>query len=224
MSARKIIFLVFGIFILLVAVALLIGGGALTWIYHGATDSEGFIGSGPIIIEKGSHAIVTGPVDIEEEAITFLNWLGLDTVRVKGSSNDPSKHIFIGIAGAHNVYNYLREVEYDELNQITRWLSFRKVEYTNHPGNSEPATPLVHSFWTAFVHGPGTQILEWDPVAGSHAIVLMNDDGSAGIDINVVLMARIPTIVLALGVAFLVGGMIALFMGIATVYFAVRRA
>lgn len=223
MSAGKIVLLVFGVLVLLGAVGLLFGGGVLVWAYHAPTDSEGFVSTGPVEIERASHAVVTGPVDLDEDALAVLDWMGFGAVRLVGSSNDPSRHIFMGIGRESDVEAYLSDADYDEMTQVTHWLSFRRVEYTNHPGNSEPAAPASETFWTVSEHGAGTQTLEWEPEEGRHSLVLMNADASAGVDLSVAFKIQVPVIVFAIGVALLAGGTVALILGILMVYFAVRR-
>jgi hypothetical protein len=222
-NVGKVLLLVFGVIILLGGCGLLFGGGVLVWAYHAPTDPEGYVSSGQVDIERSSYAVVTGPVELDEEGLAMLEWLGLSAIKVEGSSNDPSKQIFIGVAQASDLQHFLDDVSYDELTRVTHWLSFRGVRYFHHPGDSEPPTPLIHSFWQSSVHGPGVQDLEWEPEPGSHALVLMNDDASPGLDMTVQFQVQVPVVVFALGVALLVGGTVALILGIVMVYFAVRK-
>ncbi len=64
--------------------------------------------------------------------------------------------------------------------------------------------------------------MTWETEAGRHSIVLMNDDGSGGVDLSVVFKAKIPSI-LGWSIGLLVGGIIALVTGGFMVYLAVRR-
>jgi uncharacterized membrane protein len=50
----------------------------------------------------------------------------------------------------------------------------------------------------------------------------MNDDGSAGVDMNIVLGAKVP-LLFGVGVGILVAGVIALFISILMIYFSARR-
>jgi hypothetical protein len=226
MSPGKIILLVFGAMVLLGAVALLFGGGALVWIYHGPADGEGFASTKDIYIDRDTRAVITRPVDIDEDALTALNWIGLDTIKVEGSNDNLSKQIFMGIANEWDVRYYLRDVDIDEMTKFAHWLSFAGVTYERNPGAREPASPASESFWKAWtVSTPDerTPTLEWEPEAGRHTLVLMNDDGSAGVDLTVVLKVQIPGVVFALGISLLVGGMVSLAVGAVMVYFATRN-
>ena len=224
MTIGRILLIIFGVLFVLGGIGLTFGGSILVWAYHSPTDEEGFVSFGPVQIERDSYAVVTGPVDIDEEAMEVLDWLGLGPVKVRGSSNDPEKDIFIGVASKGQVESYLEDVNYDELTRVTHWLSFHKAEYTNHPGDSAPAPPIVLSFWSQPLEsGPGTQTLEWEPAPGRHALVLMNDDGSQGIDFDVEFMVQVPVVVFGLGVGFIVAGVVGLLLGVVMIYFAVRR-
>ena len=64
--------------------------------------------------------------------------------------------------------------------------------------------------------------MAWETEVCSHSIVLMNDDGSSGVDLSAVFKAKIPSI-LGFGVGFLIGGIVVLIVGGFMVYLAVRR-
>jgi len=225
MSAGKIVLLVFGVIVLLISFGLLAGGGALIWADATHVDSEGFITSEPIQIERDSYAVISGSIDIDEEALRALRIMGVITFfEVEGRSNNPSKQIFIGVADESDVETYLNNVDYDEITSIDiNWLSSDEVTYTSHPGSSTPIAPTSQTFWTESSHGAGTQSLEWETEVGRHSIVLMNDDGSSGVDLSVVFKAKIPSLV-GWSIGFLVGGLVVLIAGGFMVYLAVRRS
>jgi len=223
-SAGKILLLVFGIIIILVAVGLVFGGGTLLWLERTHTD-EGFITSNTIHIDRDSHAVVTGPIEIDEVALDVLDWLGIATAFVvEGSNNDLDKNIFIGVAEESDVEAYLSDVEYDEMTFAhIGWLSFERMDYTNHPGSSEPAAPASEEFWRDKEYGAGTQTMEWETEVGSHSIVLMNDDGSAGVDLDAVFKVKVGSL-LGISVGLLVGGIAVLLLGAFMIILAVRRS
>ncbi len=226
MRAGKIVLLVFGVIVVLISFGLLAGGGALIWVDATHVDDEEFINSDTINIERDTHAVITGPIDIDEEALRVLNWMGIITdFEIEGRSNDSSKGIFIGVADESDVEAYLSNVAYDEMTFIDfGWqLSTDDIIYTKHMGNSIPVAPTSETFWTASSHGTGTQTMAWETETGRHSIVLMNDDGSAGIDLSVIYKVKIPSI-LGWGIGLLVGGIVVLIIGGFMVYFAVRRS
>lgn len=225
MSVGKILLLVFGIIILLISVGLIFSGGSLLWLERTHTD-EGFITSDVIQIDRDSHAVVTGPIEIDEVALDVLDWLGIATAfGLEGSNNDPKKQIFLGVADASDVDSYLSDVEYDEIDfEYRGWLSFQRVDYINNPGALEPAAPTSKGFWSASEHGAGTQTIEWETEVGRHSIVLMNDDGSAGLDLSVIFKVKVPGSLFAISVGLLVGGIAVLLLGGFMIFLAVRRS
>ncbi|MFC1866448.1 YciC family protein, partial [Chloroflexota bacterium] len=224
MSAGKIILLIFGILGLLVSIGLLVGGGTLLWADNALKDGEGFYATETIQIEKDSYAIITGPADIDIETgwDRGLGWdLGeLVTFKVKGSNNDLSKQIFIGIAKESDVNSYFSGVEYDEVINLN--IHPYVVDYENRSGSVVPGAPTSQTFWTESVYGAGNQTLELELESGSYSLVIMNEDGSAGIDVDVILGAKVP-LLLGIGIGLLVGGFTALCISILLLYLAARK-
>lgn len=224
MSAGRIILLIFGIIGILISIGLLLGGGAILWADNTIKDSEGFYTTKTIQIEKDSYAIVTGPANIDIEADWDWVWswdLGdLATFKVEGSSNDSSKQLFIGIASESDLDAYLSGVEYDEIQRF-HILPY-SIDYQHHSGSVVPEAPTSQTFWTSSTHGAGTQSLEWELEPGSHSLVLMNSDGSAGVVMDIEFGAKIPWL-LGVGIGLLAGGVVALVTGSMMVIFAVRR-
>ena len=227
MSTGRILLLIFGIIILLGSVPLLFGGGVLLWVHIALTDSEGFITTDTHQLERGSYAIVTEPADIEFDEEWNWGWgwhqawdLGdLVTFKVEGSNNDHSKGIFIGVAEESDWKAYLSDVEYDEITDFS--LDPFDVEYMNHPGSSVPAAPTSQTFWTAEMSGTGTQTLEWKLETGTYSVVLMNQDGSQGLDLDIAVGAKVP-LIFGVGVGLVVVGIVALVVGILMIIFAIR--
>lgn len=225
MSAGKILLLIFGIFGLLISISLLVGGGTLLWADSVLKDSEDFYVTEKIEIEKDSYVIVTEPADVDIEAGWDRGWgwdLGdLVTFKVEGSNNNPSKQIFIGIAKESDIDAYLAGVEHDEVTNLNIYPY--SIDYTRYSGSIIPEAPTSQIFWTESVYGTGTQILEWEIESGIYSLVLMNEDGSAGIDIDVVLGAKIP-LLFGIGIGLLIGGIVALSISIFMIYLVARRS
>ena len=219
MSARKVLLLVFGVVVLLIAAGLIVVGGALLWANSALTDSEGFYTTHTVHLEKESHAIVTEPTHVDLRTGLIWSWGDLATIKVEGSSDDLAKRIFIGVAEESDLEAYLSDVEYDE---ITNWLGVQRTDYRHHWGDSEPAAPTSETFWMESAHGAGTQTLKWELETGHYSLLLMNDDGSAGVDVSVVLGVKIPVLA-GIGTGFIIAGPVVLIIGIVMVYLAARR-
>lgn len=228
MKAGKIVLLVFGIIILLISLVPLLAGGGLMWAEKALRDSEGFYTTPAIQLEKDSHAIVTGHANIDLggdwEWISWgRRWAPSDflTLKIEGSSNDPSKQIFLGIAQVRDLEAYLNDVEYDEISDFR--IHRPSLSYTNHPGTSEPKAPTSEAFWTASAHGEGTQTLEWGIEEGTYSVALMNEDGSRGLNLAVSVGVKVPPVVGGIGIGLLVVGLVLLVVAILMIYLAVRR-
>jgi hypothetical protein len=220
MSAGKIVLLVFGAIILLVSLALIAAGGALIWVDKAHSDSEGFITTNTIHLDRASYAITTHPADVNLESGWFGDRHHIATIKVQASNENPSKQIFIGIADEAHVQTYLSGANYDEIKEF-RIHPFR-VSYTNHPGNSAPAAPTSQTFWVISEHGSGTQTLEWEVETGNWVLVLMNTDGSAGVDVSGSIGVKAPW-VFWVGIGLLIGGIVVLIIGVGLILLATRR-
>jgi len=220
MGAAKVLVAIVGVLIILGALPLLFGGGFLLWAHYGLSDGAGFITTGTVDIDRDSYAIVTEPAEIEIDP-SGLWWSGkLVTLRVEGSSADPEKGIFIGIASESDLDTYLENVEYDEVTELTVFPY--DITYTTIYGNSSPSPPAAQSFWEAQAWGTGTQSLQWNIESGTYSLVLMNDDGSDGVDLEVAFGIKVP-LIFGVGIGLLVGGLFLLALGIVIVALALRR-
>ena len=229
MSGGRILLLLFGILLLLGSFPLIIGGGILLWVEISLTDGEGYISTRDYQLESDSYAIVTesAHIDIDEEWNWGWGWLGnwdlgdLVTFKVEGSNRDTSKGIFIGVAEAEELpwQEYIHDVEYDEIIQFS--FSPYEVNYQNHPGSAEPEAPASQIFWEDKAFGTGTQDLEWELETGTYSMVLMNQDGSRDVDVDISLGVKIP-LIFGFAVGLLVGGIVAITIGILAIIFSLR--
>jgi hypothetical protein len=60
-----------------------------------------------------------------------------------------------------------------------------RADYDEKAGDRPLAAPAGERFWAASAHGAGTQTLTWDVEDGDWSVVVMNADGSAGVDAGV---------------------------------------
>lgn len=177
-------------------------------------------------LETDTYAIVTEPVRIDMDTSGDWVW-GPDrenflTFRVVGSNQNSEEGISMGIAPQSDVDGYLNRVSYDE---IVDWRDRHfgvYVDYKTHPGELQPELPADQTFWAEYESGTGEQTLKWVPEGGSWVLVLMNQDGSAGVDFEGVVGARFPSLVW-LGWTLLITGMVVMVGGVIMIYFAARR-
>jgi hypothetical protein len=220
MSAGKIILLVFGIIIMVAALGLVIAGGGVLWVNGALTDDDGYFTTKTLSVDRSSYAVITEPADVDLGSAWVWDWGNLVKFKVEGENDDRSKGIFIGVADEWDLDNYLRDVEYDEIIDFS--IGPDRLRYRNHPGSSTAETPAAQTFWSETAYGSGEQTLEWELESGTWSLVLMNEDGSEGVDLSVVLGVKVPWL-FGTGVGLLVGGVVGLIVGFVMIYLAVRK-
>jgi hypothetical protein len=198
----------------------------LFWANGADTESGGFHSTDYINMESDSHAITISRADIHFKSAWIWDWSNLLTFRIEAVNEDASKRIFIGVAKESDLESYLEEVGHTQITDFS--VRPYEVDSVNITGISEPMAPIsipntnrppYEEFWTESAHGPGPQDLEFELEAEDFVITLMNDDGSAGIDLNLKLGTKEP-LILGTAVAFLVAGIVALMLAVVMFRFA----
>jgi len=231
MSVVRIILLIIGILFILASPILLFGGGTLLWMDLTQKDDDGIITTETDQLERDSYAIVTESADIDLDEGWNMGWgwgwnlawdLGdLVTFKVEGSNNDDSKGVFMGVAQESDLIGYLSDVQYDEIIDFSIHSNGFDVDYKNHPGNSSPTAPTSETFWMESTYGTGTRVLEWELETGTYSLVLMNEDGSSDVDVDVSIGVKASWI-FGIGIGFVAGGIGWLIGGIGLVILAFR--
>jgi len=218
-SAGKVVLIVFGAIFILISIGMIMGGGALVWVDQALTDSEGFITTDTITLDRNSYAITTHPADVDFKGWWPWGWHNFVTIKVEGENNDSSKQIFIGIADESDIRHYLSDVSYDEVKELE--IHPYNVSYTRHYGSSVPEPPIAQTFWVAEKYGSGARTLEWDLEEGTWVLVLMNADGTTGIDLSGVVGVKVPWI-FGVGLGLLLGGIALLVLAVVLIVLATR--
>ena len=164
--------------------------GALAFVGDSEKDSDGYLSTDTHQFEAGTRALATENLDVNLDA---GNWV-LDTndlgkVRLQVESRD-DKPVFVGIARTSDVENYLQGVSHTTLTDVDT--SPFEAQYDDHAGNTRPVAPADSQIWVASEHGSGKQTLNWEIEDGDYSVVVMNADGSAGVDADVSTGANIP--------------------------------
>lgn len=190
----------------LIAFGLLAGGGVLMWAGQTQRDAAGYLTSPSTRLESASSAIAATDVNVTIDAPGWhVASDALGSVRIRAASSSPSA-IFIGIAPANDVLQYLRGTAYDQLQGYA--VRAGGPTYTAHSGGT-PLLPTAQTFWGASVSGSGTQSLIWRVRSGAWAIVLMNADASRGVAADVSVGATAPFL-FGLALGLLIGGGVAM--------------
>ena len=183
-TTGQIVLLVVGIILALIALVVAGAGGTAIWASTDK-DSDGYHSTGLHLLHSPTEAIATKNIDL---ATSVPEWLfGKIRIEARPSGEAP---IFVGIGHRDDVERYLADVEHDVLTDVD-FDPFR-AHYDRQSGTQAPKPPAAQTFWVASAHGAGTQVLTWETDSGSWSVVLMNADGSPGVDARVKAGAEIP--------------------------------
>jgi hypothetical protein len=192
----------------LLALVLLAAGGIALWA-NGQKNDDGYLATGSDRFATSTYAIATENLDVDAEGAGWLiNSDRYGKVRLKVDSR-AGKPVFVGIARTSAVTRYLRGTAHATVTDVS--YSPFEADYRTQGAGSRPALPGDQRFWAASAQGSGQQSLTWDVEHGSWSIVVMNADGSRGVDAGVSAGADVPILpvvgwsALGLGLVLLVG-------------------
>jgi hypothetical protein len=202
MKAGKIVAAIFAVIFSLVAIGLVVGGGALVWAFGTQRDADGFLTSPTYDLTTNGYALTSETVDIASHAGDW--WpQGLATVRFTATDTGGTD-LFVGIGPSADVAGYLGATARDEVTHLGRRTD---VRLRSVAGGAPPTSPGAQDFWVASSEGAGPQSITWEVERGAWSVVLMNADGSAGVSAAVTAGARI-SILLGVGIGLLIAGLI----------------
>ena len=125
-----------------------------------------------------------------------------------------------------NVPNKWRDGGYLDKNKVPKdpWGNdFPDYVYSHHSGGAPAGPPTIHSFWTASATGSGQETLTWGVEPGRYWVVVMNEDASQGVDVDLQIGAKVP-ILKNLGDVLLTVGVLVGLVGAAVIYYgAIKR-
>lgn len=196
---------VVGALVGLLALGMIAIGGVLLWA-DSKKDEQGYIHTDTERFATRTAAIATDNLDLDSSGPGWLTSHDrYGNMRLEVSSRN-GKPVFVGIARTKDASAYLRGTAHAT---VTDFHSdpFRAV-YRAEPG-SAPAAPASKPIWAASAQGKGTQTVIWDVKHGNWSVVLMNADGSRGVDAGVSAGADFP-ILAALAWGSVGGGLVLL--------------
>jgi hypothetical protein len=212
MKAGRIVMLVIGALCALLGLGLLAGAGFTGWANYQQRDGRYFV-TQSVPLSGESYALTSPRLDVMTGGGlpegTSVELAG--SVLLRGSTTDPGKQIFIGIAPRADVAAYMAGVQHTEVVDI-RFDPFRTI-YRDVAGFKPPADPAQQSFWAATATGPGEQELPWNVRSGAWAVVVMNADSSAPVAVNLQGGAR-TDLLGPVFIGLLIGGIVMLLIGV----------
>jgi len=221
-GAGRVLALIGGSLVALIALGLAIAGVILVLAHVTARDSAGFFTSDTERFGTQTYALTSEGLQIGDVRGDGADWAldALDaTVRVR-ASNPAGDPIFIGIASEQAVDRYLTQVAHEEVSDVHSGpFTYDSVRRS---GSATPGLPMNGSFWAATAAGPGTQALAWKPDVGRWAIVVMNADGSRRVAADVSVGAK-TGVILPIGLALLGLGFIGVLGAAVVISLAVRE-
>jgi hypothetical protein len=203
----------------LLAVALVAGGVLALW-GDSRKGDDGYLKTDTERFHTGTRALATDNLDVDLGDADFVAQSDdLGKIRVAAESRD-GKPLFVGIARTTNVEKYLDGVPYTSVHDVE--VSPFEADYTRHAGNRHPVAPEHAGIWVESSQGSGRQAIDWEVEDGDWSVVVMNADGSLGVDADVQAGADIPFLD-ALGWSAIGSGAFALLIGIGLIALGVRR-
>ena len=215
-GAGRILLLILGSILGLVAFALILAGGALVWADQTQRE-DGFFTTSIERLDTRSHALTHEGIelgDVSDTPAWVIDRLGTFRISATGAGGDA---VFVGVGPAADVDRYLRGVSHDEITSIDL-LPFSD-ERISRAGGAPSAPPAEVGFWAASASGNGKQTVTWDVEAGTWSLVLMNADGSRAVAADVQVAAdpkwilELGLILATIGVLLAVGAAAMIFYG-----------
>jgi hypothetical protein len=201
-----------------VGLVVLLAGALLVGVHASKRDGEGYYASGAHRLGTPTRALVSDDLDVGADGSDWMVHRGrLATIRVAATGTE-SRPIFVGIARKAQVAAYLHGVDQDEITDFE--LDPFSVDRKRHSGDVVPPAPTEEHFWSRSASGSGRQAIHWPVRQGDWAVVVMNADGSAGVQTRIGVGAKVPIVLwlgigaLAIGAALLAGGGIGIYSGL----------
>jgi hypothetical protein len=157
------------------------------------------------------------------EGAPWFWWRHAVTLRLEVAGRGAEgKPIFVGLAERVDVERYLNGVSYVEVRRLGVEGVDRprqpRLQYQTMTGMTIPPAPATQTFWLETAAGSRSQRLDWRIEPGDYCVVLMNADGSRSVNASVSLGIKAPVvltiaaIVLGMGAALFLLGLVAILL------------
>jgi hypothetical protein len=182
-------------------------------------SSDGYVLSPWEDFGTSTAAVVEADLDLPVEGPSwFYGPEQLGTLRIDVTSTGESP-LFVGIAAHDDMMTFLGSTAYDEVADLGP-----QPVYSRSGGpDTDAAVPADAPWWVASAQGSGALSLTWEAAEGDWAVVLMNADGTPGVEAEARAGATLPHVG-AIGAAVLAAGLLLVLLGGIVVVSAVRAA
>jgi hypothetical protein len=221
-NAGRIALIISGSIVALLASALVLGG-SLALYGEVEKDDEGYLTTDTHRFSADTRALATENLDVDlGEGDWVVRPDDLGKVRLQAESRD-GKALFVGIARTSDVERYLSGVPHTTVDDVEAGpFETFDADYTRHAGQRHPVSPEHADIWAASNQGGGRQTVDWEIEDGEWSVVVMNADGSLGVDADISAGADVPFLN-ELGWTALGSGAFVLVIGIALLVAGIRR-
>ncbi len=209
-------FVVAGAIAALIAFSLVVGGGGAL-VVDASKDRQGYVPIDGDDLATTTAALVSENLDVDLDGAGFFfdhEEFGQFKLQVDPAGDE---RVFVGVARTKDVEKYLGDVARETVTDSS-WGPFEDgANLRSESGNRHRATPPGReTFWAASARGAGEQTLKWDIRDGEWSVVVMNADGSPGVDVDLDAGAKVPWLEeigwTVLGVGLLLGAAAALLL------------
>ncbi len=217
-GAGRVVSVVLASLVLLLSLGLLAAGTAAAVAGSTMRDKSGYLMSTTRQLSTGTYALTSPMLEVHsaDVARTMPHRMFGDA-KVRVTSNN-GKSLFIGLAHAGDANAYLSGVRHATVSGDNGHPSYQIT------GSQPPAGPPAGSdIWVAHATGSGTQSLVAPVANGTWTVVVMNADGSPGVDSTISVGATVPGLGTLSAVLFAVGVPL-LVVSLVVLVVALRRA
>ncbi len=211
----RVTLVVLGSIVALIGAGLLAAGVTAVVVDQTQRDDQGFLMSPDERFGSAGYAVLSESAEVslegQERAVDFF----LGTVKIE---SDAVRPVFVGIGPEDEVESYLSGVRRSVVTELDR-----RPHYDEEPGGAPSTPPGEQSFWVASAAGAGTQSLTWEPEDGDWVVVLMNEDGSAGVEAELSIGGEIDAL-LWIAIGTLLAGLVILLLGALGIVVGATRA
>lgn len=165
------------------------------------SESAGVITTRPVDAATTGYALTTPSADLARYPV------GSDIRLVLTVGEDGGAPVFVGVGPSEDVAAYLQDVHIAEVDGLrtspTTQLTTRDI-----PGSARPQAPASQDFWVAVDSGAGIRNIDLQLEPGRWTAVIMNADGSAGVDTAVSVGIDAPWVAPVVGAVTAVAGVL----------------
>ncbi|WP_432844886.1 hypothetical protein ACQPXB_27170 [Amycolatopsis sp. CA-161197] len=194
-SPARIAVIVISVVVLVIGVCLAIGGGVLLLVF----GSGGSLKSGQHDVTTPTAAIVTDTAQITDTG-RLTRALGSPSITVHATGGNASG-LFIAIGPAADVDRYLAGVAIEQARNFD--LDPFALDAVRRDGTALAAPPATQPFWVA----SGATDVTWQITDGDYRAVVMNADGTPGVDSRLAVDLNLPGL-FGYALGFLIGGLV----------------